>query len=241
MAESYQIYLNSKYAESTISNTYKFSLNTLEIEEGHYIYLSVQHVSIPFSFYNIHESNNKLEYVCDNQLYVVNIPVSNYNINQLISYLSSVMNNFTITYSSIINKITFQHSTFNFTLLSSSTCYKILGFSDNKSYTSTLLKLTSENCINLHTVNSIFLLSNLMTYNISSSIPNTQNILCQIPVNNSPNSIIHFYNKNNFRTNLFLKYLNNITLRLVDEYNDDINLNGLHFRVTLQLDIEPFK
>ena len=44
-----------------------------------------------------------------------------------------------------------------------------------------------------------------------------------------------------FRTNLFLKYSNNITLRLVDEYNDDINLNGLHFRVTLQLDIEPFK
>ena len=35
MAESYQIYLNSKYATSYFNNTYKFSLNTLEIDEGH--------------------------------------------------------------------------------------------------------------------------------------------------------------------------------------------------------------
>ena len=241
MAESYQIYLNSKYADSISNNTYKFSLNTLEIDEGHYIYLSVVHVSIPYSFYNVHANNNKLEYILNGQFYIVNIPVSNYNVNQLITYLSSVMTNFNITYSSITNKITFQHNTSNFTFLGSSTCYRILGFSDNKSYTSSSFILRSANCINLQTVNSIFLLSNLLTYNISSSIPNSQNILCQIPVNNSPNSIIHFYNQNNFRTNLFLKYLNDISLRLVDEYNNDIDLNGLHFRVTIQLDVEAFK
>jgi hypothetical protein len=105
MAESYQIYLNSKYADSYYNNTYKFSLNTLEIDEGHYIYLSVVHVSIPYSFYNVHENNNRLEYICNSSAYSINIPVSNYNINQLISYLSSVMTSFTITYSSITNKI----------------------------------------------------------------------------------------------------------------------------------------
>ena len=241
MAESYQIYLNSKYADSYYNNTYKFSLNTLEIDEGHYIYLSVVHVSIPYLFYNVHENNNRLEYICNSSAYIINIPISNYNINQLISYLSSVMTSFTITYSSITNKITFKHSTYDFTILSSSTCYRILGFDENKSYTSQLLTLVSVNRINLHTINSIFLLSNLLTYNISSSIPNSQNILCQVPVNNAPNSLIHFYNKNGFRTNLFLKYINNINLRLVDEYNNDMNLNGLHFRVTLQLDVEPFK
>ena len=241
MAESYQIYLNSKYANSHLNNTYKFSLNTLEIDEGHYIYLSIVHVSIPYSFYNVHENNNRLEYICNNLGYVINIPVSNYNINQLISYLSSAMPSFTITYSSKTNKITFKHSTHDFIILSSSTCYRILGFNENKSYISELFTLVSENCINLMTINSIFLLSNLLTYNISSSIPNSQNILCQVPVNNGPNSLIHYYNKNGFRTNLFLKYINDISLRLVDEYNNDINLNGLHFRVTLQLDVEPFK
>ena len=240
MAESYQIYLNSKYA-TYYNNTYKFSLNTLEIDEGHYIYLSVVHVSIPYSFYNVHENNNRLEYISNNSGYVINIPVSNYNINQLVSYLSSAMPSFTITYSNKTNKITFKHSTYDFTILSSSTCYRILGFDENKSYSSYGTILVSANCINLMTINSIFLLSNLLTYNISSSIPNSQNILCQIPVDNGPNSLIHYYNKNGFRTNLFLKYINDISLRLVDEYNNDINLNGLHFRVTIQLDIEPFK
>jgi hypothetical protein len=82
MAESYQIYLNSKYANSYYNNTYKFSLNTLDIDEGHYIYLSVVHASIPYSFYNVHENNNRLEYILNNSGYSINIPVSNYNINQ---------------------------------------------------------------------------------------------------------------------------------------------------------------
>ena len=157
MAESYQIYLNSKYATSYYNNTYKFSLNTLEIDEGHYIYLSVVHVSIPYSFYNVHENNNRLEYISNNSGYVINIPVSNYNINQLISYLSSAMPSFTITYSNKTNKITFKHSTYDFTILSSSTCYRILGFDENKSYTSYGTILVSSNCINLMTINSIFL------------------------------------------------------------------------------------
>ena len=71
MAESYQIYLNSKYANSYYNNTYKFSLNTLEIDEGHYIYLSVVHVSIPYSFYNVHENNNRLEYICNSSIIII--------------------------------------------------------------------------------------------------------------------------------------------------------------------------
>ena len=239
MGESYQIYLNSKYADTANNDTYKFQLNTLSIEEGYYIYLSVQNVSIPYSFYNVNESNNKIEYILNSQLYTIYINSSNYNINQFIEYLSSTMTDFTITYSSRTNKITFIHNAFNFTLLSSSTCYKILGFKENINYTSNNYSLTSINCVNMMTVNSIFVLSNLMTYNISSSLPNSQNVLCQVLVNSPPNSIIHYSNTNHFRTNLFINRLTNINLKLVDEYNNAINLNGLNFIVTLQLDIEP--
>ena len=161
MAESYQIYLNSKYADTQNNDSYKFQLNTLEVQEGYYIYLSVQNVSIPYSFYNVNESNNKIEYILNSQLYTVNIPSSNYNVNQFIEYLSSVMTNFTITYSSKTNKITFVHNALNFTLLSSSTCYKILGFKEGINYTSNNVSLTSVSCVNMMTVNSIFVLSNL--------------------------------------------------------------------------------
>ena len=121
MAESYQIYLNSKYADTQNNDTYKFQLNTLDVQEGYYIYLSVQNVSIPYSFYNINESNNKIEYIIFTQLYTVTIPPSNYNINQFIEYLSSVMTDFKITYSSKTNKITFVNNMINFTFLLSST------------------------------------------------------------------------------------------------------------------------
>jgi len=174
MAESYQLYLNSKYADTTNNDTYKFQFKTLDVEEGYYIYLSVQNISIPYSFYNVNDSNNKIEYIIFTQLYTVTIPPSNYNINQFIEYLSTAMTNFTITYSSRTNKITFSHNAFNFTLLSSSTCYKILGFKEGVNYTSNNVSLTSVNCVNMMTVNSIFVLSNLMTYNISSSLPNSQ-------------------------------------------------------------------
>ena len=239
MAESYQLYLNSKYADTQNNGIYKFQFKTLDIEDGFYIYLSVQNVSIPYSFYNVNESNNRIEYILNSQLYTINIPISNYNVNQFIEYLSSVMVNFTITYSSRLNKVTFLHNAFNFMLLSSSTCYKILGFTEDINYPSTNYSLTSVNCVNMMTVNSIFVLSNLMTYNISSSLPNSQNVLCQVLVNNAPNSIIQYSNTNHFRTNLFVNRLTNINLKLVDEYNNTINLNGLNFIVTLQLDIEP--
>ena len=71
MAESYQIYLNSKYADTQNNDSYKFQLNTLDVQEGYYIYLSVQNVSIPYSFYNVNESNNKIEYIIFTQLYTV--------------------------------------------------------------------------------------------------------------------------------------------------------------------------
>ncbi len=96
-------------------------------------------------------------------MYTVNIPSSNYNVNQFIEYLSSVMTDFKITYSSKTNKITFVHNAFSFTFLSSSTCYKILGFNEDINYTSNNISLTSINCVNMMTVNSIFVLSNLMT------------------------------------------------------------------------------
>ena len=50
MAESYQLYLNSKYADTANNNTYKFQLKTLDIEEGYYIYL---YALLPINIINV--------------------------------------------------------------------------------------------------------------------------------------------------------------------------------------------
>ena len=128
MSESFQIYLNSSNADIVSNNSYNFILPNLEIADGNYIYLSVQYANIPYSFYNINLTNNILYYTLNSVNYTIAITPGNYNITQLITFLKSNMSGFTITYNSMTNKITFSHSTYNFSFLSTSTCNEILGF-----------------------------------------------------------------------------------------------------------------
>ena len=240
MSESFQIYLNSTNADNINNNIYNFILPNLEIADGNYIYLSVQYANIPYSFYNINTTNNVLIYTLNLLNYTVTITPGNYNITQLITFLKSNMSGFTISYNSITNKMNFSHSTYNFVFLSTSTCQEILGFKTNTNYTSTTLSLISINCISLIPIKCINIVSNLLTYNINKANPNNQSILCCMPVTTQPNSIIEYKNNNNFRSNLFINQISNITIKLTDQNNNTLNLNGLDFFLTIQLDIEKF-
>jgi hypothetical protein len=151
------------------------------------------------------------------------------------------MNGFTITYNNITNKLTFVHSTYDFTFNSNSTCLFMLGFMSSTLYISSSLTLTSVNCVNIQFIKRINLASNLITYNINKSTLNNYSILCSLPVNKPPFSIIEYNNINNFRTNLFINNISSIKIKLIDENGNLIDLNGCHFCVTIQLDVEPFK
>jgi hypothetical protein len=150
------------------------------------------------------------------------------------------MSGFTISYNSITNKIKFSHSTYNFTILSTSTCQEILGFKNSTDYSSSSLSLTSINCVSLISIKCINVVSNLLTYNINKANPNNQSILCCIPITTQPNSIIEYKNNNNFRSNLFINQISNIIIKLTDQNNNTLDLNGLDFFMTIQLDIEKF-
>jgi len=240
MSESFQIYLNSTNADNVSNYNYNFVLPNLEIADGNYIYLSVQYANIPYSFYNINSTNNVLNYTLNSVNYTITITSGNYNITQLVASLKSSMTGFTISYNSITNKITFSHSTYNFTFLSSSTCQEILGFVKNTAYTSSSLSLISKNSVSLIPIKCINVVSNLLTYNINKANPNNQSILCCIPVTTQPNSIIEYKNNNNFRSNLFINQISNIVIKLTDQNNNSLDLNGLDFFLTIQLDIEKF-
>jgi hypothetical protein len=244
MTESIQIYLHSanadKYYNNSVSDC-EFLLPPIEIPDGFHIYLSVQNVSIPYSFYNINSSTNKLSYTLNNSVIILTLINGNYNITQLVTYLTSIMSNFTITYNIITNKLTFVHSTYDFTFNNASTCLLMLGFTSLISYTSSSLSLISVNCVNIQSIKRINLASNLITYNINKSTTNNYSILCSVPVNKPSFSVIEYNNLNNFRTNLFINNISTIKIKLIDENGNLIDLNGCHFCVTIQLDIESFK
>ena len=244
--ESIQIHLNSANATSYIGNSNAncvFNIQTLEIPQQHTIYLSVRHANIPYSFYNIDTTNNQLIYNENGNTInsVVNIVPGNYNANQLCSYFSTSMPNFTCTYNSIVNKFTFTNALYNFTFNPASTCLGMLGFSYNSMYLSSALKyIDSTHCANLQTKQCICIASNFQTGNINSTDVSTRNILCSIPIATPPYTNIIYKNDSNFRNNLYTNIISTIALKLVDQNNQLINLNGCDWSVTLQLDIVDF-
>ena len=242
--ESIQIYLNSQMADKYLNGASdcEYNLPLIEIPDGFHIYLSVVSCLIPYSFYNINSSNNTLFYsvgVGDSNR--LTIPIGNYNVNSLLSALkSNISSAFTITYDNIKNKFTFTHTTNDFMFMSSSTCLQILGFNNNITILSTSLSLTSINCVNVYSIRSIQVNSNLITYNINKVQKNNFCILCSVPITCTPFSLIEYINRTNFKTNLFLNKISNIKIKLTDDNGNLIDLNGCHYSLTLQLDVVSF-
>lgn len=254
--ESIQIHLNSRYARYNFGDTNNciFDLPIIETQDQHTFLISVQHAIIPYSFYNINSKNNMMtiqEIVVDgngapvstitNTLYIAS---GNYNAYQLASYLSTLFvgNRMTVSYDVIKNKFKFVNTTYNFKFLSAfSTCQELLGLDTNDLYnTSALFSYTSQNVINLASVRCICLATNLQTGCINNNAQSEQNILCSIPVDGQPYSLITYKNTSNFKVNLYDNNFNNISIKLVDDTGSAIDLNSQFFSLTLQLDIINF-
>ncbi len=246
--ESIQIHLNSKNANSYNNGSLSdclFILPYIEIPSQHSIYLSVVHAVIPYSFYNIDSSNNLLSY-SENGGISVNLFISpgNYTAIQMAAYLTSIMTRFVVGYNGITNKFTFTNSTYDFIINYNSTCLDMLGFSSNElAYLSSTSKvLISEYCINMAQKQCLCIGSNLQTGNInlSSNQLNCRSIICSIPLDGQPYSLIAYKNPNDYKLNLYSNNLSVINIKLLDQNGNLINLNGKYFSLTLQLDIVNF-
>jgi hypothetical protein len=243
--ESIQIYINSKSADKFVDNNIsncEYILPNISVPDGYHIYLSLQKASIPNTMYNINYSNNTLVVYASGVVNVLPIPEGNYNINQLLTELKSSMPYFTITYNSLTNKITFTYSS-DFSFYASSTILGVLGFNEGALVSSSNFTLESTHCCNLMPIKCINVVSNLTTYNINKAFPNSQNILASIPVNCQPYAMIQYENNNNFRSNLYTNNISMLTnIKLVNDSDGQlVDLNGVHYSMTFQIDIINFR
>jgi len=244
--DTINIYLSSKYAVSYNYNLYSdcnFSFPLIEVPSEHYLYLTLAHCNIPYSFYNIETNNNKLYYsVNGGNLQLLKITRGNYNIKQLITFLNSNLQNFTVTYDIITNRLTFVNSLYNFYFDKSSTCLDLLGFyTDSNLYNTSILKeLTSPKSVDLASHKCLHITIDIPTGSINLSNKSEMSILSSIPINTSPNSLITFVNSNNDKVCLYKNTLNAINIRITDQDNNNINLNGCHWSMSLKVDVLKF-
>jgi len=241
--EILQIHLNSKMADKYNSSTTsdcEFFLPLIEVPLQHTIYLSVQHAIIPYSFYNINSSNNLLVYTYNSIVFNVIITQGNYTAYDLLAFLKNALSMNNITYDIITNKYTFVHTTYDFSFTSSSTCLSLIGFNDGTTYTSSGKTLKSVNSINLQSKHCICIQSNLQTGSINNTHKSESNIICSIPIDKPPFSTITYQNHNNLKYNLFNTTISTLNLRLTDQNNNLIDLNGCHWSISIQLEVVKF-
>ena len=239
--ESIQIHMNSNHATSynnNLTSDCNFTLPLIEVPSQHYLWLSVIHANIPYSFYNIESSNSTLVYYISNVKYRLDIPFGNYNVRQLLSYLKSQMLNFNIIYNSITNKFTFTHlfNDFDFDDLES-TCFKLIGFLYYSR--SSLKSLTSLNSIDLMTHKCICIMTDFNTGSINLSNKSNMSILQSMAVSDAPFGMLNM----NYTPNRVCLYINSIStmrLKITDQSNRPIEFNGCGWTITLQLDVIKF-
>lgn len=242
--EKIQIILNSKTANQYLNGSTSdciFKIPRIAIKRRHKAHIALIDAVIPYSFYNINSTNDALNYTLNSIEYSLSISNANYNVNTLITYLQSQLQpGFTITYDSATNKLTFNHSTYEFSLLSSSTCFELIGFPENETVSSTSQTLTSTNGINFFTVRNVQISSsNFIMNNINSATPNKASIITSIPVNVNMGSIINYKNDNNISSLIHeITNINNLHIQILDQDGDLLNLNGVHWSLNLLLTID---
>lgn len=164
------------------------------------------------------------------------IPDGSYTSTDLKNYLTN-NSAFTVTYSTITNKFTFVHSTYNFTLrFDENSAYEELGFKSGYSYTSTAKSLTSSYSIDLSGSRQLFVKTSILTKNIDpQTMSNCSYILDNVPINVDNYNLLSYTSTNYFRAEIIDKYISEIRIQLLD---DEYNIIGIksHWSITLQLD-----
>jgi len=250
--ETLQIHLNSKnLSQGSINDAY-FYINTIEVPSDYQLHLSVLSASIPYSFYSINDKNNTLllnvMYINPNSnnlgsdnLIMYIIPKGNYTITQFITQLQTIMIGYTISYNKITSKITISYST-DFIILNTSTCLDFIGFGDvDISLLSSINNsITSVNCINLQSQQCICVATNFISHSISIINQKKPTVICCIPINTAPNSMITYVNPSHYKINIYSSMFSMINIKLTDQDGTLIDMNGCHWSMTLQIEIIRF-
>ena len=254
ISESFQIYLNSAYANSYNNNNSTadctFILPTIEIDSEYHIHMSVQSASIPVSYYNVNYTNNYLYYITYSgaigTVHQIYITKQNYTINQLVTQLNSSLTNLSVTYNSQTNKMQITTDQDSFSIyydsinpVLKSTALQLLGLSNINHFSSAKI-INSDTCCNISPIRMYCICSNLKTGNLNLNAPLNQNVLCQIPVDVNRYGVVNYINTNNFKSNLYSNIIDTLTIQIRDQNSDIVELNGANWSIALQLDVIKF-
>ena len=243
-SKSFQIMISTEleniyFGNSTNNNNITFIFETSKniSDESHAFLVSLSHLEIPISWPLIssYYGNNQLVYILNNVTYSYTIPDGSYKYYDLLTLLNSNIQ-LSVTYSSTSGKFTFSHSTYDFIISSSTTCYKELGFY-NIDYYSSNKSLVSYIPIDLSGTKTLYIRTNLVTSNIDSRSGKIGSyILDNIPITVDNFAVLRYYNFHGFRTIIKNQTISEINVVIEDGLGRQVDIQN-DFSLTLEFNV----
>ena len=242
-----------KGSETKADLMFYFKTPIFDIPATYNAQISCVSCSIPYSWLNITSSNNRISlYIADQEGYeftsVHNLAIGQYSITDIITYLNQRLTitafatfGMVATYSQATHTITITSSTGTAYIgLFSGSLVDLLGISRAGAPYS--FPFTSSKLINLLPTTSVYVETvGLLNESYDSRLQGQSGVLCRVPVNGAFNSMLTWVNTFHTRTQLSVKNLNNLRIRLLDDARNTLDLNGYTWSITLQFDIVSVK
>lgn len=213
-------------------------VSAIECGQDEEIHAQMVSAEIPYSCYNISSAVNNNTIVYDtNQTFT--FPSKNYDTKELLR----VMNDdatfpFTVTRDKYTNKLTFTNNTPDSHTLNwtSSLANKLLGYGEaSDEVVAAGGTTTSLGMVDLATIHSFFIKSDLASGNVLSTRAGNSTTLQKISVDTNGFGIVYL-NQQDFRTTSVLQKpsISNIVFRLTDQNDNLLDLNDINYEFSLQ-------
>ena len=248
------IHIRSKDADQLTENfNTNFTVNMknpLLTNINEEVHISLMSVEIPYSFYNISNDleNNSLKYTYNSILYNFSFGNKNYDVYELVNYMSNTNNHFatvfTTTYDEQTNKITMLNKSGSTIVInwSQSNINKELGFLVDESDETVPdgFSSVSRYVVNLATIHSILIKCPIGGANVISTRAGNSTILQKVSVDVNSFGIIYLNNQDYRQTTISqASVIDQLVFTITDQNNRMLQLNNVNFEFSILFQVYP--
>ena len=237
------IYIDS--SDRLFGSPSNFKVDIQDLNSNNEKDISLNTLSINKSFYSINNNNHSFLFSTTGTTGTTNLTNGNYNSTQFCTELNTQLNSFPlgITFasscSSTNGKLTIASSdTSDFTITSNTQNYRYLGMNVSSVVPSVSGIWVSPNVIDLSGSRYIDVLVDLPISSVNTKNKN-KNVLARVYINADRFSQILYLKENFSFCKLLTARLNQISFQLVDEFNNELDLNGTEWNCTIEIKDTP--
>ena len=243
------VFLSSKSATQYYNSTHLSDLTfrlprPIQRPKDHNLQVKVSQFIFPVSFYNVNSTNNTLKYAIDGVVQTdIELEEGNYTASTLADELREKLGgDFSVLYNEETMYFYISHSSLEFYFDETSTCFKLLGFTEGEDHFSDdeLFTLSSDFPVDLSPTKALYVsIPNLSINNINGNTGQRTPIIACVPITEEAGDIEVFSNDLGLSAHTQEDVINEFNIRIYDEDQSTlIDFKNAHWLMTIQLRVE---